>query len=190
MKHAKSRQATSHVKTRGEVSGGGRKPWRQKGTGRARAGSSRSPIWVGGGIVFGPSRDRNYQLTLPKKMNRAALKQLLEFLLQEKKLRVVESLAVKEPKTKLALDLLAKNEVSATEVALIVKKIEPELMAATNNLSGVNVITADTVSLLDVVYKRAILVEAAAAEQLGLAVAEKAPKAVEKKTPKSKTEKK
>lgn len=166
-KQANSRQATSHVKTRGEVSGGGKKPWKQKGTGRARAGSSRSPIWVGGGIVFGPSRERNYKLNLPKKMNRAAITQLLQYQFAEGALKIVAKLALKEPKTKLALALLKENGAEGT-VTVITKDVQPELLAGTNNLKNVSVVLASNVSVLDIAHAKTILVDNDSAGMFGL----------------------
>lgn len=186
-KQANTRQATSHVKTRGEVSGGGKKPWKQKGTGRARAGSSRSPIWVGGGIVFGPSRERNYKLNLPKKMNRAAITQLLRYQLENGALKIVDKLALKEPKTKLALKLLEEHGAQST-VTIITKEVQPELLAGTNNLKNVSVVLADNVSVLDIAHAKTILVDKASAEQFGLVekVAESKPKPKSKITAKKK----
>lgn len=186
-KQANTRQATSHVKTRGEVSGGGKKPWKQKGTGRARAGSSRSPIWVGGGIVFGPSRERNYKLNLPKKMNRAAITQLLQYQLENGALKIVDKLALKEPKTKLALKLLEEHGAQST-VTIITKEVQPELLAGTNNLKTVSVVLADNVSVLDIAHAKTILVDKASAEQFGLVekVAESKPKQKSKITAKKK----
>lgn len=186
-KQANGRQATSHVKTRGEVSGGGKKPWKQKGTGRARAGSSRSPIWVGGGIVFGPSRERNYKLNLPKKMNRAAIMQLLQYQLDNGSLKVVANLALKEPKTKLALQLLKDHGAEGT-VTIITKEVQPELLAGTNNLKTVSVVMADSVSVLDIAHAKTVLVDKAAAQQFGLVEkeVEAKPKAKAKGTTKKK----
>jgi large subunit ribosomal protein L4 len=102
---AAQRAGTHSTKTRAEVSGGGRKPWRQKGTGRARHGSIRSPIWVGGGVAHGP-RPRDHSMRVPKKMKRLALRSALTETAREERIRVVEALSFDEPSTKGALDVL------------------------------------------------------------------------------------
>jgi len=100
------RQNTAHTKDRSEVRGGGRKPWKQKGTGRARHGSRRSPIWVGGGITFGPRNERNFKKKINKKMKNNALFQVLSQKLRDGEIIFVESLSFEEPKTKLAKSFL------------------------------------------------------------------------------------
>ena len=103
---ANMRSPVAHVKDRSEVSGGGRKPWRQKGTGRARHGSSRSPLWVGGGVTFGPRKDRTLSKDLPKKMKRKALLGALSLKAKSNEVLVVENLVFPEPKTKHGVQLL------------------------------------------------------------------------------------
>lgn len=161
------RQSTSHAKTRSEVSGGGRKPWRQKGTGRARAGSTRSPIWSGGGVTFGPSRERNHSKHLPKKMSKKALAELINHLSEEKKITVVESLSLKEAKTKAALAMLAKHDLTNQRVSLITNSIEPELVLATRNLKMVKVVCLSDLSILDIASGR-VVVDAKVAEALNI----------------------
>ncbi len=101
------RQSAGHTKTRDEVSGGGRKPWRQKGTGRARSGSSRSPVWTGGGVTFGPRNERDYRKNLPrKKRQKAALEAVIQRL-NEDNLRVADELMPEQPKTRLAAEILS-----------------------------------------------------------------------------------
>src|SRR5690625_3851439 len=100
MQQASTRQGTHAVKNRSQVRGGGRKPWRQKGTGRARQGSIRAPHWVGGGVVFGPTTARNYKYNLPKKVRRLALKSALSSKVKNEEIIVLESLSFDEPKTK------------------------------------------------------------------------------------------
>lgn len=167
-KQANTRQATSHVKTRGEVSGGGKKPWKQKGTGRARAGSSRSPIWSGGGIVFGPSRERHYKLNLPKKMNRAAINQLLKYRLENNTLQIIDTISLKEPRTKLALAFLAEHNAINKSTTIVTKQLQPELLAGTNNLKHVSVVLADSMSILDIAHVRVLLMDKSSAEHFGL----------------------
>jgi len=166
-KQANKRQTTSHTKGRSEVSGGGRKPWRQKGTGRARAGSNRSPIWVGGGITFGPTKQRTYKQFLSKRMNKKAIAEMLKHLQVEGKLIVTDSLSLKEAKTKSALKLLSTLELTGKKAALITNKIEPELVLATRNIPGVKTVIAANLSITDLISGTAV-VEKDTAENWGL----------------------
>lgn len=168
-KQANKRQATSSTKNRSEVRGGGRKPWKQKGTGRARAGSIRSPIWIGGGITFGPDKNRNYKQHLSKKMNHKALSELFNYLLLKKRLVVVKSLSLKEAKTKEALKLLGDHGVSGKKVTLITENIEPELVLATRNLAGLNTVVAVDLSILNIASGY-VLIEEKAAKRWGAAL--------------------
>ncbi|MEX0594517.1 MAG: 50S ribosomal protein L4 [Patescibacteria group bacterium] len=177
---ANSRQATSHVKNRAEVSGGGRKPWRQKGTGRARAGSNRSPLWAGGGITFGPDKNRHFKQHLPKKMARKALIELLNYLKDEKRLIIVKTLSLNEAKTKSAQKLLSDNGVTGKKVTLVTEKIEPELVLATRNLRGIKTVTVIDLSILDV-NAGVTLVDEGSAKSLGLVKTETVKKTSAKK---------
>lgn len=173
-RQSSKRQGTSHAKTRSEVSGGGRKPWRQKGTGRARAGSNRSPLWIGGGITFGPSKERNFKVGLPKKMSRKALLELLRHLHNENHVVVAKSLALTDAKTKAALKLLADHDLTGKKVVLVTEKIEPELVLATRNIKGVKTVTAVNLSILDLAAGT-VMAEEAVAKTWG--VVKEAPKA-------------
>ena len=184
-RQANKRQGTSHVKTRSEVSGGGRKPWRQKGTGRARAGSSRSPIWVGGGITFGPDKARNHKHALPKKMGRKALLEMLAYLQAEKRLEIVKSLSLKNAKTKEALKMLGDRGLTGKKATLVTEKIEPELVLATRNLEGVNTVVAVDLSILNIASGY-VVIEEKAAERFGLKTS--TPKPATKKTSNTKKE--
>jgi len=166
---ANSRQSTSHTKTRGEVSGGGKKPWRQKGTGRARAGSNRSPIWVGGGITFGPQKERNYKQRFPKKMAKAAMEQLLSYLNDEKQITVEPNLELAEVKTKKVIELLAKHQLTDKKVLFITGKIEPELVLSARNIPGVAVIENRNLSILDLTKSENLIMDQTSAEQRGFA---------------------
>lgn len=156
------RAATSATKTRGMVSGGGRKPFKQKGTGRARAGSSRSPIWVGGGKVFGPHKDRNYKSRLPKKMKRAAFLQMMS--LVKDSIIVVPSLKLTDLKTKAAIALLKKHDLENEKVLLVTQEIQPELIIATNNLPRVQTVVASQMSIEMLANDSKILMEDVAFE--------------------------
>ena len=153
------RQATAKTKDRSEVSGGGKKPWRQKGTGRARAGSSRSPIWVGGGVVFGPTGEQNYKLSMNKKAHALALKSALSLKVREKALIIVEDVIEIEGKTKEAVSVL--NAVGATGKVLLVNDENKNLLLATKNLSNVQSVRQDNVAVYDILNADQIVIEKA-----------------------------
>ncbi|BER92818.1 50S ribosomal protein L4 [Thermatribacter velox] len=138
------RRGTVKTKTRGEVSGGGRKPWRQKGTGRARHGSIRSPIWRGGGVVFGP-RPRSYYFSLNKKEKRQAMLQSLLAKIKEGSLRVVENLLLEQPKTKEAVKLLTNLGLKGSTLVVTVSKNE-NVLRSFSNLENVDVLPVNSVS--------------------------------------------
>ena len=137
------------VKTRGLVRGGGKKPWKQKGTGRARFGSSRNPIWRGGGIVFGPTGEENYTKKLPVATKRQAIRQALSLANTANKIMVVEKLASKDGKTAEIVKLLTKLGVNRTALIVVADKT-PELVRATTNLQDVKLVTAQYVNVYDV----------------------------------------
>ena len=137
------------VKTRGLVRGGGKKPWKQKGTGRARFGSSRNPIWRGGGIVFGPTGEENYTKKLPVATKRQAIRQALSLANGANKIVVIEKLASKEGKTAEVVKLLTKLGVSRSALIVVTDKT-PELMRATANLQDVKLVAATYVNVFDV----------------------------------------
>ncbi len=145
---ANRRLGTSATKTRGEVRGGGRKPWRQKGTGRARHGSRRSPLWVGGGIVFGP-RPGTRSLHLPKRMRRLAVRSLLADKARGGLLTVVESLRLEAPRTKELAALLHRLGAAGEKVILVSAAHDQTLVKAADNLRGVHVLTARTLNVHD-----------------------------------------
>lgn len=153
------RHGTASTKTRSEVRGGGRKPWRQKGTGRARAGSNRSPLWRKGGIVFGP-KPKTYYYSLPKKVKRNALKSALSMKFAENRLLVLETLDFKEPKTKEGAKLL---EMLSLDSALIVDDHENEnLFLSLGNIPKVKAVDHNQVNVYDVLnYKWLVLTQRA-----------------------------
>ncbi len=161
-KMANNRQSTANTKTRGEVRGGGRKPWKQKGTGRARVGSSRSPIWVGGGVVFGPRGDRNRKVGLPKKMSRLALEGLILLKTTNKELTQVDSLELDQVKTKTALELIKTLNLEGKALVFITDQIQPELVIATNNLPNVLATTINELSVLDLANNCHVVIEKSA----------------------------
>ncbi len=147
---ANSRQSNAHTKTRGEISGGGRKPWKQKGTGRARAGSSRSPIWVGGGITFGPRSTANFTKRLPDKMKRLALSMALSAKTAANKIIVVEEFSVTEPKTKLVAQLISTIAPEAKSVLIVVEQYSPDLLRAIRNVPSAAIVTVNELNTYDI----------------------------------------
>ncbi|MBK3914972.1 50S ribosomal protein L4 [Listeria ivanovii] len=161
---ASLRQGTHKVKNRSEVRGGGRKPWRQKGTGRARQGSIRSPQWRGGGVVFGPT-SRSYAYKLPKKVRRLAIKSILSSKVNEEKLVVLEGLTFDAPKTKEFAAFL--KNISVDTKALIVVAGESEnVELSARNLQGITVIPAESISVLEVAKHDKLIITKAAVEKV------------------------
>lgn len=132
---ANLRQGNASTKTRGEVRGGGKKPWRQKGTGRARHGSIRSPIWRGGGVAFGP-RPRDYSVDLPEKMKRQALISALSLRTKEKNIFLLEDTEIPNPKTKVVVKMLKALPLEEKRTLCVIKDEKPDFKRATQNLSG------------------------------------------------------
>lgn len=145
------RQGTHAVKNRSAVRGGGRKPWRQKGTGRARAGSTRSPIWVGGGVAFGPQAERNYKHRLPRKVARLAIKSVLSDKVANDNLVVVDQIAFETPKTKDFTAFLDNLNIDG-KVLIVVDEANDNLALSSRNLQSVKVVTAGSINVLDVVH--------------------------------------
>lgn len=145
---ASQRQGTHKAKNRAEVRGGGRKPWRQKGTGRARQGSIRAPQWRGGGTVFGPV-PRSYAYKLPKKVRRLAIKSALSTKVQENSVVVLDQLTFEAPKTKEFVGVL--NNLSVDTKALVVTgDVNENVELSARNIPGIKVVTANSVNVLDV----------------------------------------
>lgn len=151
---ANGRLGTATTKTRGEVRGGGRKPWRQKGTGRARFGSSRVPIWRGGGITFGPTGEQNHSQKLPTATKRTALRQALT--LKAKNVSVIESFDVKGGKTAEVVKLLAKLD-ARRNVLLVVDDKSDEIVRATANIPQLIVVQARYLNVFDVLNADSII---------------------------------
>lgn len=160
MQRASLRQGTHAVKNRSAVRGGGRKPWRQKGTGRARQGSIRSPQWRGGGVVFGPT-PRSYSYKLPKKVRRLAIKSVLSEKVAENKLVVVEGLSFDAPKTKEFKQVLANLSVD-TKVLVVLESGNDFAALSGRNLPNVSIVESNNVSVLDVVAADKMLITKAA----------------------------
>ena len=145
---ANQRQGTQSAKTRAEVRGGGRKPWRQKGTGRARQGSIRSPQWKGGGVVLAP-KPRDYSYKLPKKIKRLALKSALISKVQDKEIIVVDSLVLDAPKTKDMIKVLSNLKANKKTLVVIPERDENLILAA-RNIPGVKTAYVNTINVYDI----------------------------------------
>lgn len=154
---ANSHQASATTKQRGEVSGGGKKPWKQKGTGRARFGSSRNPIWRGGGVVFGPRGNENYKINISKTSKRVALKQALTLANEAKKI-VVDSIKT-TGKTAEVFSYLKDNDLTKKRVLIVVAEKTEELMRATNNLPNVLLISANYLNVYHVLNADKIVMD-------------------------------
>ena len=141
------RQATSKTKKRDEVSGGGKKPWRQKGTGRARAGSSRSPIWVGGGVAHGP-HPRDYHQKVNKKVRRLALCSALTLKVQEENMLILERFDVQAPKTKVMLDFLTAID-SGKKPLFVLHETNMAVVKSAANIPGAEVMHVDSINVYD-----------------------------------------
>ena len=158
---ANSRQASATTKTRGEVRGGGKKPWKQKGTGRARFGSTRNPIWRHGGIVFGPRGNENYSKKLSKTSKHVALRQALTLANQDKKI-LVSDIKTTGKTTEVAKFLAAKKCSEKDRVLLVVDEKTPELMRATNNLANAFLVRAQYLSVYYILNADKIVITPAA----------------------------
>jgi large subunit ribosomal protein L4 len=157
---ASQRQGTHATKTRGLKSGGGRKPWRQKGTGRARAGSTRSPLWRGGAVLFGP-QPRDYAFKVNKKVRKLALKMALSSRVSEEKMTVVKSIDLPEIKTK-AFAEVARN-LGLNKTLIVAKNADKNLELSARNMPHIKVIEADKLNVYDVLlYPELVMLEAAA----------------------------
>ena len=152
---ANKRQGTQKAKTRSEVSGGGRKPWRQKGTGHARQGSIRAPQWTGGGVVFAPV-PRDYEVKMNKKERRAALKSALTSKVQDNKLVVVDSLALAEAKTKEMQKVL--TNLKADKALVITAADDQNVVIAARNIADVQTATVNTMNVYDVMKHNTVVV--------------------------------
>ena len=160
---ANNRQGTQSAKTRSEVSGGGRKPWRQKGTGHARQGSTRAPQWTGGGMVFAPV-PRDYTIRLNKKEKRAALKSVLTSKVQENKFIVVDELKFDEIKTKAMKNVLA--NLKADKALVILNDNDQNVVLSARNIEGVETALTNTINVFDLLKHNTVVVTKAAVETI------------------------
>lgn len=160
---ANTRQVLAHTKDRSEVSGGGKKPWKQKGTGRARAGSNRSPIWIGGGVTFGPTKERNFKKKINQKMKQKALLMALSDKVATKSLLVLDKLELTEYKTKAFDAVLSSLEKKVLKnerrnILVINTSSRNQIFYSGRNLTGVKIINQNNINLLDLLSHRYLLV--------------------------------
>ncbi len=168
MQLACRRRGTASTKTRSDVRGGGTKPWRQKGTGRARAGSIRSPLWKGGGVVFGP-HPRDYSYSVPKRVRKEALKSALALKQREGALKVIKELSLKEIKTKALLEILKRLE--AVNSLIVIEERDERIEKSARNLPYTKVIRAEGLNLYDILRHDKLLLTEASLEKIERALA-------------------
>lgn len=157
MQLASQRLGTAATKTRGLVRGGGRKPWKQKGTGRARSGSTRSPIWVGGGTVFGP-QPRSYAFKMPRKQRRLAIKCALSAKVKAGELMVVESINFAQPKTKDVVKMLGDFNAADDKALIVTGEVIETVEKSSRNIPGVKAIASNGLNVYDLLYHDKVLV--------------------------------
>jgi len=163
---ANSRQVIANTKGRGEVSGGGRKPWKQKGTGRARQGSIRSPIWKGGGVTFGPKKETDFSKKINKKMMKKALLVVLAKKAQDGELKLVESFEMVSPKTK-AVSGMIKNITGGKSALLLIDKANKNANLSTRNLKNVKNLMPENVNAFELMNRKNVLMDKATLEKYG-----------------------
>ncbi len=159
------RQGTVSTKNRSAVRGGGRKPWRQKGRGTSRAGTIRSPLWVGGGRIFGPV-PKNYSKQIPKKMNRLARKSALSHKAKENEIRLVEDFTFEKAKTKKMVEILRSLQLDTVKTLLIVPQTDRSVWLSCRNLPGLSVQAADGFSTYDVLKAKILLIQKSAISKI------------------------
>lgn len=166
---ANARQGTSSTKTRAEVRGGGKKPWRQKGTGRARAGSRRSPIWVGGGRVFGP-KPHDFDLKINRKLKKLARQSALAYRFQEGAVKVVEDFSLTAPKAKEIRNLLKSLGLEGKRVSILASELTDNLILACRNFYNILLVEAAKASTYDILDCEVLLIDRAGLEKLNNAL--------------------
>ncbi len=154
---ANQRQGTHDTKTRGEVRGGGRKPWRQKGTGRARHGSTRSPIWKGGGVVFGP-HPRDYSVKLPKRVKKLAIRSALSSTVESGNIIVLDQLSLEHPKTKEMVRILDNLKASDKKALIVTAAQDENIIKSARNIEGVKTTSANFLNVYDIMAHQALVI--------------------------------
>lgn len=162
---AKIRKGTASTKTRGEVRGGGKKPWRQKGTGRARAGSIRSPLWVGGGIIFGP-KPRSFDKKIPKKVKKLALRSILTDKLNNENLIVLDNLKFDQPKTSQMVELLKNLELEGAKVVIVIAEKDANIYLSARNIPGVKTLLVEALNAYDLINNDYVIIANEAVEKI------------------------
>jgi large subunit ribosomal protein L4 len=163
---ANQRQGTHATKTKGLISGGGKKPWKQKHTGRARSGSTRSPLWRGGGTIFGP-QPRDYSYKLPKKVKRLALMNAFHEKLSNGEVVVLDGFSFEKPRTKDIVSILKSFDLQNKSVLIILPEKDDAVVLSARNIPGVNVVRAADVNVYDVIAHAMLLMTKEAAQKLG-----------------------
>ena len=167
---ANSRQVLAHTKDRSERRGGGRKPWRQKGTGRARHGSTRSPIWRGGGVTFGPTKERVFAQKINKKMKRKALLMVLSSKVKDKEMILLDKLELVKAKTKKMAEILknfSKIKPLGSSVLIVLPNSDEKIIKAARNIPKIKTIRADSLNVVDVLSCKYLLMVQEAVEVIG-----------------------
>jgi large subunit ribosomal protein L4 len=163
---ANQRQGTQSTLTRTEVSGGGKKPWRQKGTGHARQGSTRSPQWTHGGVALGP-KPRSYRCTVHKKVKRLAMKSALSSKLAEGKLLVIDNITMSEYKTKTMIKMLEALNVAGKKALIVLPEVNKFVIGSASNIPGVITAQTNTINVYDILKYEMFIVDKAAADTIG-----------------------
>jgi large subunit ribosomal protein L4 len=170
--HANQRQGTHKSKERGEVSGGGKKPWKQKGRGGSRAGTSRSPVWVGGGTIFGP-KPHLYKQELPKKVKRLARKSALSYKIKDEQLMIVEDFNFEKPKTKDFVKMLESLKAGGKKVLLLTKENSATIYKSGRNIPKVKILEAAQASTYDILNNQMLILQKSAVEVISNTFAKK-----------------
>ena len=174
---ANQRQGTHKAKERSEVRGGGKKPWRQKGRGTARAGTTRSPLWIGGGTIFGP-RPRDYRQKLPQKVKQLARKSALSYKAKDEQLIVVEDFSFEKPKTKDFVSMMEALKLSGKKILLLTGKNDTNLYRSGRNINKVSVMEASKASTYDILNNQILILQHTAVEAISKTFSDNEEKAV------------
>jgi large subunit ribosomal protein L4 len=160
-----NRQGTASSKNRKMVHGGGKKPWKQKGRGVARAGTIRSPLWVGGGRMFGPS-PRDYQMTLPKKVKRLARKSALTYKARQNEIVIIDNFKLEAPKTKEIFNILKNVQLAAKKVLLVTPNVDRDIVRAGRNIPNLSIKLATDLCTYDILHCQVMLIQKDAVEKI------------------------